>query len=349
MSNNKILVTGSSGLVGSAVCRHFHSLGYTVLGLDNNQRKQFFGAGGDTSSNLAVLREALPGYRHVRIDVRDRARILALFKDERFDCILHAAGQPSHDLAAMIPFDDFETNAVGTLNLLEATRQYAPEAPFVYLSTNKVYGDRPNTIALREDETRWDYNDPLYFHGIAETFQIDQSTHSLFGVSKASADLMVQEYGRYFGMPTCCLRAGCLTGAAHSGVKLHGFLNYLVRCAVKDDPYTIIGYKGKQVRDNLEATDVARFVECFVNNPRSAVVYNIGGGKENSCSVLEAIELVNDITGKRMKTSYDPSARVGDHICYYSDLRRIQRDYPEWRVRKNLREIVIEISSAASR
>jgi CDP-paratose 2-epimerase len=349
MRNQKILVTGAAGLVGSAVCRHFHSLGYTVFGLDNNQRQAFFGEGGDTLANLDALKQALPGYQHVSIDVRDRDQLLNLFKAECFDVILHAAGQPSHDLAAKIPFDDFEINAVGTLNLLEACRQYTPESPFVFLSTNKVYGDRPNAIELREEAMRWEYADPAYEHGIDEMMSIDQSTHSLFGVSKAAADLMVQEYGRYFGMATCCLRAGCLTGAAHSGVKLHGFLNYLVRCAVKEDPYTIIGYKGKQVRDNLEAGDVARFVECFVANPRSAAVYNIGGGKENSCSVLEAIELVNEIAGKRMKTSYEANARVGDHICYYSDLRRLQQDYPEWTVRKSLRDIIVEIADAASR
>lgn len=348
MRNKKILVTGASGLVGSAVCRHFHRLGYIVIGLDNNQRQKLFGPGGDTSSNLAGLREALSGYRHLAIDVRDRVKILALLKDERFDCVLHAAGQPSHDLAAMIPFDDFEINAVGTLNLLEATRQYAPASPFIYLSTNKVYGDRPNLIPLKEEKKRWEFNDPRYANGIAETLDIDQSTHSLFGVSKASADLMVQEYGRYFGMQTCCLRAGCLTGAAHSGVKLHGFLNYIVRCALKGEPYTIIGYKGKQVRDNLDASDIASFVECFVADPRSAAVYNIGGGKENSCSVVEAVELIESILGRKMDVSYEDLPRVGDHICYYSDLSLLKSDYPNWSVRKSLRDIVADIIEATS-
>lgn len=340
----KILVTGAAGLVGSAVCRHFDQLGYAVIGLDNNQRQTFFGTGGDTLGNLQVLRQALPNYRHLDLDVRDRAALLELFNEERFDVILHAAGQPSHDLAAKIPFDDFEVNAVGTLNLLEAARRYTPESPFVFLSTNKVYGDRPNTIAISEAELRWEYADPAYANGIPETMSIDHSTHSLFGVSKASADLMVQEYGRYFGMPTCCLRAGCLTGAAHSGVKLHGFLNYLVRCAVEGAPYTLIGYKGKQVRDNLDASDVARFVECFVHAPQSAAVYNIGGGRGNSCSILEAIQLVNEVTGREMQTSYSDEARVGDHICYYSDLRKIQTDYPDWSVRKSLPEIVKQIA-----
>ena len=339
----QILVTGSAGLIGSAVCRHFYQLGYTVVGLDNNQRQAFFGAGGDTDGNLADLQAALPNYRHERIDIRDRPAILACFEATRFDVIVHAAGQPSHDLAAKIPFEDFETNAMGTLNLLEAARRHCPEAPFIFLSTNKVYGDRPNKIALTEAATRWEYADPEYVNGIPETMSIDQSTHSLFGVSKASADLMVQEYGRYFGMPTCCLRAGCLTGAAHSGVKLHGFLNYLVRCAVKGDPYTLIGYKGKQVRDNLEASDLARFVEQFVAQPRSAAVYNIGGGQANSCSILEAVELVESVTGQRMETSYDPEARVGDHICYYSDLSKIRQDYPGWQIEKDLPTIVREI------
>jgi CDP-paratose 2-epimerase len=340
----KILVTGASGLVGSATSRHFHSLGYEVIGVDNNQRKVLFGDGGDTSENLKALCAALPGYRHVELDVRDRSGMGALIEVEQPDAIVHAAGQPSHDLAAKIPFDDFEINAVGTLNLLEAVRQHCPEAPFIFLSTNKVYGDLPNTIALREMPTRWEIADPAFAGGIPETLSIDGSTHSLFGVSKTSADLMVQEYGRYFGMPTCCLRAGCLTGAAHSGVVLHGFLNYLVRCAVLGEPYTIIGYKGKQVRDNLDAGDLAHFIECFINRPRSAAVYNIGGGQANSCSVLEAIQLVNEVTGKQMQTGYSDQARVGDHICYYSDLSKIQTDYPEWSVSKTLREIVREIA-----
>ena len=339
----RILVTGSSGLVGSAVCRHFDGLGYAVVGIDNNQRKEFFGVGGDTSWSYEGLQRELADYEHHRIDIRDRASIRSLFACSSFDVIVHAAAQPSHDLAASIPFDDFETNAVGTLNLLEAARQHAKDAPFVFLSTNKVYGERPNYLDLNEAETRWEYADKAYENGIPETMSIDDSTHSLFGVSKAAADLMVQEYGRYFGMATCCLRAGCLTGAAHSGVKLHGFLNYLVRCTVEEQVYTIIGYKGKQVRDNLEASDVARFIECFVEAPKSAAIYNIGGGKENSCSIIEAVQLIEEITGKTLQTEYTDEARVGDHICYYSDLQRIQSDYPNWSVQKNLRQIIQEI------
>lgn len=344
----KILVTGSSGLVGSAVCERFDKLGYSIYGLDNNQRANLFGAHGDTFPNLKRLQSDLASYQHIEMDIRDRAGVQAKISAIRPDVIVHAAGQPSHDLAAMIPFDDFEINAVGTLNLLEATRQYAPSAPFIYLSTNKVYGDQPNMITLKEEKKRWEFDDPSYENGIDETLDIDQSTHSLFGVSKASADLMVQEYGRYFGMQTCCLRAGCLTGAAHSGVKLHGFLNYIVRCAVKGEPYTIIGHKGKQVRDNLDASDIASFVECFSANPRPAAVYNIGGGKGNSCSVLEAVELIESILGRKMDVSYEEMPRVGDHICYYSDLSHLKSDYPNWSVRKSLRDIVVDIIEAIS-
>lgn len=343
MSSKNILVTGSTGLVGSAVCVHFHRLGYRVTGLDNNQRKVFFGPDGDTSANLDWLRANLPGYRHEEVDVRNRSRLQQVIKGGRFNLFVHAAGQPSHDLAATIPFDDFETNALGTLNLLEAVREYAKDAPFIFLSTNKVYGDRPNSLKLLEAETRWEYADSLFSKGIPETMSIDDSTHSLFGVSKVAADLMVQEYGRYFGMPTCCLRAGCLTGAAQSGVKLHGFLNYLVRCAVLEGEYTIIGYKGKQVRDNLEASDVGSFIECFANAPRSAAVYNIGGGHANSCSILEAIALIESKIHKKVLTKYEAQARVGDHICYYSDLSRIQKDYPNWTVRKKLPQILDEM------
>lgn len=344
----KILVTGSSGLVGSSVCEHFDKLGYSIYGLDNNQRANLFGSNGDTFPNLKRLQSDLASYQHIEMDIRDRAGVQAKISAIRPDVIVHAAGQPSHDLAASIPFDDFEINAVGTLNMLEATRQHSKYTPFIYLSTNKVYGDRPNMIPLKEEKKRWEFNDPRYANGIDETLDIDQSTHSLFGVSKASADLMVQEYGRYFGMQTCCLRAGCLTGAAHSGVKLHGFLNYIVRCAVKGEPYTIIGYKGKQVRDNLDASDIASFVECFVANPRSAAIYNIGGGKGNSCSVLEAVDLIESILGRKMDVRYEDLPRIGDHICYYSDLSHIKSDYPNWSVQKSLRDIVADIIEATS-
>ena len=266
----KLLVTGSSGLIGSAVTEHFIDAGWTVHGLDNNQRAVFFGPEGDTRWNQKRLEDTHQGaFRHHELDVRDRDGVLALFKEVRPEAVVHAAAQPSHDRAAAIPFDDFDTNAVGTLNLLEACRQHTPAAPFAHLSTNKVYGDAPNEIALDELETRYDYADPQYADGIPETFRIDQSKHSLFGASKVAADVMVQEYGRYFDMPTCALRGGCLTGAAHSGVELHGFLSYLVRCNVTERPYTVFGYKGKQVRDNIDATDVARFVARFIEAPRA--------------------------------------------------------------------------------
>lgn len=341
-----ILVTGSSGLIGSEVARYFSGRGWRVRGLDNNQRAVFFGEQGDTRWNLESLRRDLPGFEHSELDVRDRAGILALVEELRPDLIVHAAAQPSHDRAARIPFDDFDTNAGGTLNLLEAARRSTPEAPFVFLSTNKVYGDGPNRVALRETETRWDYEDPAFANGIPETFPIDQCTHSLFGVSKTAADLAVQEYGRYFGMPTCCVRGGCLTGPRHSGVELHGFLSYLVKSHIERVRYRIFGYKGKQVRDNLHSLDVARFVEAFAENPRSGVVYNLGGGKGNACSVLEAFARVAEITGLEANYEYVPEERIGDHICYYSDLTKIRTDYPGWDVSISLDQIFQELTDA---
>jgi CDP-paratose 2-epimerase len=273
------------------------------------------------------------------LDIRDRTAILELMEHVRPEAIVHAAAQPSHDLAAKVPFDDFDTNTVGTLNLLEATRRYAKESPFVYLSTNKVYGDAPNRIPLRELETRWDYDDAAFEHGIAETCSVDQSKHSLFGASKLAADVMTQEYGRYFDMPTCCLRGGCLTGPNHSGVELHGFLSYLVRCVVEGRTYRIYGYKGKQVRDNIHSLDVARFIHAFLENPRRGEVYNIGGGKQNSCSILEAFDIVKALTGKRVATEYVDRNRNGDHVCYYSDLRKMRSHYPGWDISVGLDQV----------
>jgi CDP-paratose 2-epimerase len=260
---------------------------------------------------------------------------------------VHAAAQPSHDRAAAIPFDDFDTNATGTLNLLQAARQYAPDAPFVHMSTNKVYGDAPNHIALTEQETRFDFSDPAFANGIAETFSIDHCTHSLFGASKVAADIMVQEYGRYFGMPTVCLRGGCLTGPQHSGVQLHGFLNYLVKCHATGTPYTIFGYKGKQVRDNIHSYDVATFIHAFIEAPRPAAVYNIGGGKANAISILETFAFLEAHTGKKMNYGYSDTARTGDHICYYSDLSRMQNDYPRWGITKGIGDILVELVNTA--
>ncbi len=341
--SKRLLVTGSSGLIGSEVSMHFAQLGYELHGVDNNQRAVFFGPQGDTRWNQYRLLSELPGFQHHELDIRDRAGVLALVKQINPHVIIHTAAQPSHDRAAAIPFDDFDTNAVGTLNLLEAARQACPESPFVHMSTNKVYGDAPNRIALRELETRWDYADSAYVDGIAETFTIDQSKHSLFGASKVAADVMVQEYGRYFNMPTCCLRGGCLTGPNHSGVELHGFLSYLVKCNLEGRGYKVFGYKGKQVRDNIHATDVARFMEAFVNAPRVGEVYNLGGGKANSTSILEAFKTTEKFTGKAQNFTYVETNRIGDHICYYSDLRKMRAHYPDWDITISLEETIRQI------
>jgi CDP-paratose 2-epimerase len=337
------LVTGSCGLIGSEVSLHLARHGYRIYGIDNNQRAVFFGPEGDTSWSLQHLRTSIDDYTHYSLDIRDRPAILQLVANLKPDVIVHTAAQPSHDRAAAIPFDDFDTNAVGTLNLLEAARRACPESPFVHMSTNKVYGDLPNTIRLRELETRWDYDDPQFAHGIPETFSIDQSKHSIFGASKVASDVMVQEYGRYFGMPTCCLRGGCLTGPNHSGVELHGFLSYLVRCNLEEREYKVFGYKGKQVRDNIHSEDVANFMLAFIGAPRCGEVYNIGGGKENSCSILEAFAQVEELTGVPQKYKYVEENRIGDHICYYSDLRKMKAHYPGWGITRPLRDVFEEI------
>lgn len=343
---NKIFVTGSSGLIGSEVCTFFAQQGFAVHGLDNNQRAVFFGEQADTRWNQKRLAESLSDFTHHELDIRDRDGLLSLVSEISPDVIVHAASQPSHDRAADIPFDDFDTNAVGTLNLLEAARQHCPESPFIHMSTNKVYGDAPNRIPMVELVTRWDYADQAYANGIAEDFTIDQSKHSLFGVSKLAADVMVQEYGRYFNMPTCTLRGGCLTGPNHSGVQLHGFLNFLIKCNLEKRPYTMFGYKGKQVRDNLHSQDVAALIWAFAQAPRCGEVYNIGGGKGNSCSILEAFQRVEAITGNSMQYSYEDRARIGDHICYYSDLSKIHAHYPDWKMTRNLDYIFHEIVDA---
>jgi len=346
-TKKKLLVTGSSGLIGSEVCIHFAALGWEIHGLDNNQRAVFFGPQGDTRWNQQRLKEKLgESFIHHELDIRDRAGVLELLKNLKPDATVHTAAQPSHDRAAAIPFDDFDTNAVGTLNLLEAARQACPEAPFVHMSTNKVYGDRPNTIDLVEKETRWDYADPLYADGIAEDFSIDQSKHSLFGASKVAADIMVQEYGRYFNMPSCCLRGGCLTGPNHSGVELHGFLSYLVKCNIEGKPYNVFGYKGKQVRDNIHSHDVALFIEAFINAPRVAQVYNIGGGRDNSCSIWEAFKIAEKFSGKQQVYTYVDENRIGDHICYISNLDKMRAHYPGWDITISLEETISQIVAA---
>jgi CDP-paratose 2-epimerase len=338
-----LVVTGSSGLIGSEVAAFFADRGYQVHGIDNNMRAEFFGPSGDTRWNQARLQESHPTFHHHELDIRDRDGVLRLMKELSPNAIVHAAAQPSHDRAAAIPFDDFDTNAVGTLNVLEAARQACPESPFIHMSTNKVYGDAPNRVQLVETDTRWDYADPAFANGIPESFDIDQSKHSLFGASKVAADVMVQEYGRYFGLPTCCLRGGCLTGPNHSGVELHGFLSYLVKCNLEGRRYTVYGYKAKQVRDNIHSQDVARFVAAFIDAPRQGEVYNIGGGKGNAVSMLEAFARIEAISGKPMNFVYSDANREGDHICYYSDLTKMQTHYPSWSITKDLDTIFHEI------
>lgn len=339
----KLLITGSNGLIGSEMVAHFHGLGWEVHGMDNNMRADFFGAEGDTRWNQQRLLCEHPRFTHRELDIRNRAAVLEFLREVRPAAVIHTAAQPSHDLAAKRPFDDFDVNAGGTLNLLEAMRNACPETPLVHLSTNKVYGDAPNRIRLKELQTRWDYDDPGYTNGIPETFTIDQSKHSLFGASKLAGDILVQEYGRYFNMPTCCLRGGCLTGPAHSGVELHGFLSYLVKVNVTGGTYRVYGYKGKQVRDNIHSHDVARFAEEFIKAPRCAEVYNIGGGRANSVSILEAFTHVESHTGKPMNWQYVDKAREGDHICYISDLTKMRQHYPAWNITKSLDDIFHEI------
>jgi len=338
-----ILVTGSFGLVGSEVALYFALKGYKIHGIDNNQRAIFFGPLGDTRWNQKRLEEAIPSFIHHELDIRDRLGVNNLIKQLKPSVIIHTAAQPSHDKAAQIPFDDFDINAVGTLNLLEAAHKFCPESPFIHMSTNKVYGDAPNFIKLKELETRWDYDDLEYAKGIPETFTIDQSKHSLFGASKVAADIMVQEYGRYFGMPTVSLRGGCLTGPNHTGVELHGFLSYLVKCNLEQKKYTVFGYKGKQVRDNIHSYDIARFMDEFIQKPRAGEVYNLGGGKENTCSVIEAFTITEEFSGIKQSFEYIDKNREGDHICYYSDLTKMKAHYPQWDITINLNDTIKEI------
>ena len=341
----QVLVTGSSGLIGSEAVAFFDHRGWQVHGVDNNMRRDFFGSDGDTTWNLERLRRTTKYFAHYPMDIRDRPAMLDLIKSLKPDLIIHCAAQPSHDLAKDRPFDDFEINAVGTLNLLEAARRYCPESPFIFMSTNKVYGDAPNEKPLVELETRWDYADPVDFHGIDEDCRVDKTLHSLFGASKLAADVIVQEYGRYFNMPTVCLRGGCLTGPNHSSAELHGFLAYLARAAKEERTYRIYGYKGKQVRDNVHSYDVCAFFQAFYERPRVAAVYNLGGGRENSVSVLEAIAHFDELIDRKMNVEYVDQNRVGDHICYISDLRRIRADYPEWNITRALDEIFRELSA----
>jgi CDP-paratose 2-epimerase len=339
----KILVTGSSGLIGSEAVEYFDQQGHHVVGADNNMRRVFFGAPGDTLWNLERLKRTAKRFIPTALDIRDRDGVMSLFREHRFDLIVHCAAQPSHDKAADIALLDFEVNALGTVNLLEATRLHCRDAAFVLMSTNKVYGDAPNDKQLRELETRFDYADPADFDGIDENCRIDRTLHSLFGASKVAADIYAQEYGRYFGMKVGVFRGGCLTGPSHSGVELHGFLSYLVKVAILGKPYTVFGYKGKQVRDNVHSFDVVRAFEEFAHNPRPGEVYNLGGGRENSISILEAIARIEALTDKKIEWTYTEQARRGDHICYITNLNKLKSHYPGWSVTRNLDSILEEM------
>ena len=336
----KAIITGSGGLIGSECVRLLCEEGWRVIGVDNDMRQQFFGPGGTTRQVVTDLINTLPDYRHLDLDIRNRKAIRDLFERERPNFIIHTAAQPSHDKAASIPYDDFDVNAVGTLNLLVAARDFCRDSPLCFTSTNKVYGDTPNRLALVEKEKRYDYADSR--DGIDESMSIDGSLHSVFGASKVAADVMCQEFGRYFQMPTGIFRGGCLTGPQHSAVELHGYLAYIVLCAVTGREYTIYGYNGKQVRDQIHSRDVARLFLGFYKNPRPAEVYNLGGGRQNSLSILETIEMLAQM-GYHLRYSYNPTNRAGDHICYISDLRKIRADFPNWRLKYDLPKIILEI------
>lgn len=338
-----ILITGAGGLIGSEAVEYFAKQRHKIYGIENNQRQKFFGEKGNTLIRLNQLIDRYSNFTNNFIDIRNKQEVYLLFEKIKFDVVIHTAAQPSHDKAASIPFDDFEINANGTLHLLESVRQTNKDCIFIHMSTNKVYGDKPNYIDLKELDTRYEYNDSNYVNGIPETFSIDQSTHSLFGSSKVASDVLVQEYGNYFQIPTVCLRGGCLTGENHSGVELHGFLNYIIKCNKFDIPYTIFGYKGKQVRDNIHSSDVIQFMELFIKNPKMGAVYNIGGGKSNSCSIIEIIELINSVSKKKLNYTYTEENRKGDHICYYSDLTKLKNDYPQFKITKNLEYITEQI------
>jgi CDP-paratose 2-epimerase len=342
-----VIVTGSGGLIGSESVSHFVQAGYRVVGLENDMRARFFGADASTAPITEALVERYPReFSSLEIDIRDADAIDRIFAEHssQIELVIHTAAQPSHDWAASDPQTDFAVNANGTLNLLEATRRHAPDATFVFCSTNKVYGDLPNQLPLVELPQRLELpEDHRYHRGIDTTMSIDQSTHSLFGVSKAAADLLVQEYGRYFGMPTVCFRGGCLTGPNHAGTQLHGFLSYLMRCTMTSDPYTVFGYGGKQVRDNIHAADLIAAFAAFHRAPRAGAVYNIGGGRQSNCSMLEAIELCQEIAGRELDWSLDETHRIGDHRWWISDLEPFKRDHPGWNITHDIRDILTQI------
>jgi len=336
----KVLITGSGGLIGSECVRQLSAEGWEAVGIDNNMRRRFFGEQGTTQPVVEELRATLPRYRHLPIDIRDRQAVRQVFESERPQFVIHTAAQPSHDKAASIPYDDFDVNALGTMNLLVAARDFCRESPFCFTSTNKVYGDRPNYLPLTELEKRYDYAGGL--DGVDETMSIDQCLHSVFGASKVAADVMCQEFGRYFQMPVGVFRGGCLTGPQHAAVELHGYLAYIVYCAASGKEYTIYGYKGKQVRDQIHSYDVAHLFLEFFRSPRCGEVYNLGGGRQNSLSILETIDALA-ARGLKLRYSYQDTNRVGDHICYISDLSKLRRHFPNWKLQYDLPRILDEI------
>lgn len=345
------IVTGSAGLIGSETVRFLHDQGMDVIGLDNNLREYFFGPDGSTLWMARALASSLPRYRHVELDIRDQEGVSRIFREASdIELVVHCAAQPSHDWAAREPLTDFMVNAYGTMVMLESVRRFAPEAVFIFTSTNKVYGDAPNTLPSIELETRWEIQPGHVYaeHGVDESMSIDQSMHSIFGAGKVAADVMTQEYGRYFGLKTCVFRAGCLTGPGHSGAELHGFLAYLVKCLVLGRPYRIYGYGGKQVRDNIHSNDLVQAFWCFFQSPRSGEVYNIGGSRHSNCSILEAIRIAEDLSRKKLNYSMVPKARTGDHRWWISDVRKFKRHYPGWRFTRSLEDIIRELIEAAN-
>lgn len=344
-----ILITGSSGLIGSEAVQFFSEKDYPVVGIDNDMRSVYFGDEASTEWNRRVLSEKYPEFRHHDIDIRDQEAVGNIFKkyNEDISLIIHCAAQPSHDWAAKDPFTDFTVNANGTLNLLENTRAFCPAAVFIFCSTNKVYGDTPNYLPLFELDTRWEIEDGhIYYNGIDENMSIDQSTHSLFGASKIAADVMVQEYGKYFCMKTACFRGGCMTGPKHSGTMLHGFLSYLMKCCMTGEQYNVMGYKGKQVRDNIHSYDLVNAFYHFYRNPREGEVYNIGGSRFSNCSMLEGISICEEVCGKKLKWTYSEKNRVGDHIWYISSVDKLKAHYPEWELQYNMKDIILQIHEA---
>ncbi len=348
MENKKnVLVTGSGGLIGSEACRFFSSKGFSVVGIDNNMRKYFFGDEASTEWNVDKLKKEFSGYKHHDIDIRDKKEVEKIFLADRFDLVIHCAAQPSHDWAAKEPFTDFEINANGTLNILENFRKHCPKAAFIFTSTNKVYGDSPNKLPLIEKEKRFEIEKGHMFeNGIDESMSIDDSKHSIFGASKVAADVLVQEYGRYFQLNTVCFRGGCLTGPMHSAAEMHGFLAYLVKCVAAGKKYTIYGYKGKQVRDNIHSYDLVNAFYHFFLNPGKGEVYNIGGGKHSNVSVLEAVEKIEKILGKKALVEYSEKNREGDHIWYVSDVSKFKKDYPSWQYKYDMDKMLKEMCEA---